>query len=224
MDAVHIKGKSEYHGHHDPWIDREKVRMQGDIPWKYTWNSPLLFNDCNPFDFPQTKEQFGITRIPDTLRIQGNFDGAPVLDPVAAEDVTLPFYKVFRLKLQLGTLSGKRTNIYECLAAAQHTKSAVVPIHTPEEMVLFEKRIQLGGKWFVSKGQPSFDKMAGWWSEQSNGKNIFYKLPEHLAAQYKVWSARQIQRETMVATRTQRKPNQDRIRSSAHTAQVLQFL
>lgn len=67
MDAVHIKGKSEYSGHYDPWIDHEKVRMQAEIPWKRAWNAPLLFNDCNPFDFPQMKEQFGITRIPDTL-------------------------------------------------------------------------------------------------------------------------------------------------------------
>ncbi|KAJ7452541.1 hypothetical protein FB451DRAFT_1185642 [Mycena latifolia] len=63
--------------------------------------------------------------------------------------------------------------------------------------------------------------MAGWWSEQSNGKTIFYKLPEHLAAQYKVWKSRQTQRETMVAPRTQRQPNERRIRSSEHIAQVL---
>ncbi|KAJ7112383.1 hypothetical protein C8R43DRAFT_961795, partial [Mycena crocata] len=221
MDAVHIKGKSEYRGHYDPWIDHEKVRMQGDIPWSHAWNPPLLFNDCNPFDFPQTTEQFGITRIPDTLRIQGNFDGVPVLDPIAAENSTLPLSSIFPMKLQFGTLSGKRTNTYEYLASAQHTKYAVVPIHTPEEITLFEKQVQLGGNWFVATGQPSFEKMAGWWSKESNGKNIFYKLPEHLMAQYKIWKARAKQRETMVATRAQRMPNELRIRSSTHIAQVL---
>ncbi|KAJ7686035.1 hypothetical protein B0H17DRAFT_1137231 [Mycena rosella] len=63
--------------------------------------------------------------------------------------------------------------------------------------------------------------MAGWWSEQSNGKTIFYKLPEHLTAQYKVWKSCQLQQETMVATPDQRKLNEQRIRSSTHSAQIL---
>jgi hypothetical protein len=60
MDAVHIKGKTEYRGHYDPWIDHEKVRMQADIPWQRSWNAPLLFNDCNPFNFSQTQDTGGM--------------------------------------------------------------------------------------------------------------------------------------------------------------------
>ncbi|KAJ7174303.1 hypothetical protein C8R46DRAFT_88386 [Mycena filopes] len=224
MDAVHIKGKTEYRGHHDPWIDHEKNRMQGEIPWKREWNAPTLFNDCNPFNFPPTVEQFGITRIPDTLRIQGNFDGAPVPDPLSLEATALPFSAIFPLKLQLGTLSGKRTNIYEYLASAQHTKYAVVPVHTAEETKLFNQEVKHGGKWSVASGQPSFENMAAWWSSQANGKTIFYKLPEHLTTQYKAWQVRQVQRETMVATRSMRRPNEQRIRSSTHVSQVLPAL
>ncbi|KAJ6503618.1 hypothetical protein C8R45DRAFT_923963 [Mycena sanguinolenta] len=63
--------------------------------------------------------------------------------------------------------------------------------------------------------------MAAWWSSESKGKTIFYKLPEHLASQYKAFKARQVQRQTMVATQPLRKPNEDRIQSTAHIAQVL---
>ncbi|KAJ7477870.1 hypothetical protein B0H11DRAFT_1917031 [Mycena galericulata] len=40
-------------------------------------------------------------------------------------------------------------------------------------------------------------------------------------SQYKRWKAHQLQRETMVLTQGQRRPNELRIRSSAHIAQVL---
>ncbi|KAJ6528996.1 hypothetical protein B0H19DRAFT_1083334 [Mycena capillaripes] len=63
--------------------------------------------------------------------------------------------------------------------------------------------------------------MAAWWSSQSNGRNIFHKLPEHLASQYKTWKSRQVQRQTMVATRAQRQPNEQCIRSTTHVVHVL---
>jgi hypothetical protein len=143
------------------------------------------------------------------------------LEPLTIEDIAVPFSNVFPVKLHLGTLSGKRTNIYDYLASAQHTKYAVVPIHTSGEVALFENSVKLGGKWFVSVGQPSFENMAAWWSTESNGKTIFYKLPEHLISQYKTWNTRQLQRQTMVATRPQRRPNELRIRATTHAAQLL---
>ena len=107
------------------------------------------------------------------------------------------------------------------LAKAQGTRYAVLPIHTQTESDLFFKEVGPGGTWFEKGKQPDFTRMAYWWSEKANGKDIFYKLPEHLALHYSVYKNRLAQTETMVASQTQRQPNQKRIKSKAYVAKVL---
>lgn len=63
--------------------------------------------------------------------------------------------------------------------------------------------------------------MAYWWSDKANGKNIFYKLPEHLATHFAVYKNHLFQKETMVASQKQREANEKRIRSKSYVAKVL---
>ena len=79
-------------------------------------------------------------------------------------------------------------DVYSYLAAVQHTKFAVTPLHTKEEYALYTEVVVRGGeKWCSQSGKPVFHKFATWWSSQANGINIFYKLPEHLSAHHKQW-------------------------------------
>ena len=92
------------------------------------------------------------------------------------------------MRLHQSALSGKRTNLYTYLATAQKTKYTVVPIHTEEEFQLFNSSVSLNGNWFSPNGTPDFEGMAAWWTAKADGKNIFYKMHEHLESHYKKWT------------------------------------
>ena len=63
--------------------------------------------------------------------------------------------------------------------------------------------------------------MAAWWSMQANGKTVFYKLREHLANYFKVWSDNRKAKESMVASLPVRERNYNRLCSIRHIAHVL---
>ena len=94
-----------------------------------------------PSSFQQTHEQFGISRIPETLRIKYNFDGQAVEDPRTVSQNALNLVSIYPMRLHWSTLSGKSTNFNIYLATAQQSKYAVVPIHTEEEFHLFNSSV-----------------------------------------------------------------------------------
>jgi hypothetical protein len=117
---------------------------------------------------------------------------------------------IYPTKLLFSQLQGKQKNIYEYLASAQQTKYAVIPLHTEDGFNLFHEAVKVGGIWAAPTGLPNFDNMATWWSSKANGKTIFYKLREHLATYYKIWSDKRKQNEAMVASLPVRKKNDSR--------------
>ena len=125
-----------------------RKKLQADITWTEIPHERQTFHYSDPLNFQQTQEQFGITQIPDAIRIQCNFDGLPVIDPITvSEDTSLSLsHAMYPTKLQLSTLDGKRTDIYNYLSAAQKTKYAVTPIHTREEYILFHNSVSIGGQ------------------------------------------------------------------------------
>jgi len=125
-------------------------------------------------------------------------------------EIILPFY-----------WCGKRTNFYTYLATAQKTKYAVVPIHTEEEFHLFNSSVSLNGNWLSPNGAPDFEGMAAWWSAKADGKNIFYKMHEHLESHYKKWTEKKQEKENLVNSLSQGKKNQERIQAPTYVAQVL---
>ncbi|KAJ7458695.1 hypothetical protein B0H11DRAFT_2199427 [Mycena galericulata] len=81
--------------------------------------------------------------------------------------------------------------------------------------------VSTGGEFFSVEGKPNFDRFATWWSSHANGKTIFYKLKEHLESHQKIWQGLRKAQQSLVATREQRKPNRDRVRSATHVSHVL---
>jgi hypothetical protein len=63
--------------------------------------------------------------------------------------------------------------------------------------------------------------MAVWWSSKADGKNFFYKLPEHLSTHYKTWLKHRQTTQSMIASEPQRRHNEKRIHSIQHIAHVL---
>ena len=121
--------------------------------------------------------------IPDTLRIKYNFDGQAVEDPRTVWQNALKLVCIYPMRLHWSTLSGKRTNFYIYLATAQ--KNSML-------WFLYTQRMNftclLNGNWFSPNGAPDFEGMEAWWSAKVDGKNIFYKMHEHLKSHYKKWT------------------------------------
>ena len=109
------------------------IKLQRKIKWKKHLKLGQLVNDSDPLSFAKTHEQFGIMCIPDVLWINCNFEGQVVHDTRTTSEEWLSITSIYPVKLHLASLRGKRTNIYEYLAAVQRTKFAVVPMHTTQE-------------------------------------------------------------------------------------------
>jgi len=221
MGAINGEGK-KYLGHYDPWLDHQKSELQAKIKWKKHPKLGQLFNESDPLSFVQTHEQFGITRIPDILRIKCNFDGQVVHDPRTTSEEQISITSIYPVKLHLASLRGKRTNIYEYLAAAQRTKFAVVPMHTAQEFQLFNTSVSLHGDWFSPAQDPDFEAMAAWWSGKADGKTIFYKMHKHLENHYKKWTGKKRETENMMNSINKRKKNEEIIQAPSYAAEVLQ--
>ena len=81
-------------------------------------------------------------------------------------------------------------------------------MHTEDEFNLFHSAVSPGGEYASAHGLPNFDQMVQWWSEKADGKTIFYKLREHLAAYYKTWSQCHQEKQTMLTSQPQRQPHE----------------
>jgi hypothetical protein len=209
VGTVHKTG-SQYCGHYDTWLDHEITQLRGDIQWKYEIQADHRLQDTDPLSFAQSEEQFGIVGIPNALKIRNNFSGPEILNPVdqAENSGLLPRLScIYPTQLHLSHLKGKRKDLYSYLASAQCTKIAVTPVHTESEFKLFHIAVSVGGKWCVSRREPDFDSMAAWWTSQADGITIFYKLREHLANYYKLWTERNEGRRTLAASETERQQN-----------------
>ena len=219
VGTLHKTGK-EYLGHYDPWLEHEISEKCADIPWaKPPFTSVLSAYSIDPFAFPPTREQFGITCIPGINRLEFDFSGPA---PILAEDASLNIMNVYPSTLHLSKLKGKRNDVYSYLAAAQHTKFAVTPLHTKEEYALYTKVVARGGEqWCPQSGKPVFHKLATWWSSQANGINIFYKLPEHLSAHHKQWVESRNKSQALIASEQQRLQHTQHLRSAHHIATLL---
>ena len=87
----------------------------------------------------------------------------------------------------------------------------MVPIHTEEKFHLFNFSVSLNGNWFSPNGAPGSEGMAAWLSAKADGKNIFYRMHEHLESNYKKWTDKKQEKENLVNSLSKRKKNQERI-------------
>ena len=223
VGTLHKTG-AKYQGHYDSWLSNQIFELRQDIVWSEKPPGDRGPQDIAPLQFAQTVEQFGIVNIPPMTRIQHNFAGPEFIavDAQHEKPGLLPrLSHIYPMKLQLAHLKGRRKDVYTFLATAQQTRYAVTPIHTEEEIKVFQDAVSVGGDWFAPHGQPHFDEMSRWWSDQANGMTVFYKLREHLKAYFKTWTEQQQRICSLIGSEKQRQPNTTRLKSKYHSANVL---
>ena len=87
---------------------------------------------------------------------------------------------------------------------------------------MFNKLVQVGGKFAAVQRKPDFEAMLKHWSTEANGTNIFYKLKEHLITYYKKWNEFRMTNQTMIQSRNAQQPYQQHVQSENYVAQVLE--
>ncbi|KAJ7936744.1 hypothetical protein B0H13DRAFT_2303452 [Mycena leptocephala] len=195
-----------YDGHYNPWIEDDIDIAYQSLPFDLPRQTRPGYINVSLFKPPH--KTFIISELPQKVRDE--FDIPPHDRPSPIDDKIPP--------MPLVNLSGARTDCYGYLASVQDTKFALVPMHTNEEYRLFNKKVR---EFMDTDGQPNFKVMAIWWSTQVNGKTIFFKIPEHLQAHFKTWTAIRSEITTLHATVEQRAKFMNIIRSDAHTSVVL---
>lgn len=142
-----------------------------------------------PVDFTgQSVETFGITAL--SLPFLTTLDMKPKLENEANNHLSNEM--VEKRLLQLSFLPivnfqkqgySSQNFIYRYLANRQNTLFAVVPVHTKEEILLYDKLVSTHKKDLyvnINSSIPDFDSFAKIWSSFADGVKIFYKTPEHL--------------------------------------------
>ncbi|OBZ79508.1 hypothetical protein A0H81_01196 [Grifola frondosa] len=76
---------------------------------------------------------------------------------------------------------------YQYLAKQQGTRVAVLPVHTKAERALFWLLVAQSDGMSAGKWKPNWQAVSPRWVDHSDGKTIFYKLPEHLKSYWKTW-------------------------------------
>ncbi|THU77319.1 hypothetical protein K435DRAFT_878010 [Dendrothele bispora CBS 962.96] len=199
-----------YRGHFNPWLDHNIAKLREVIVWSEKpkiniWSQAL---DTDPLSFATT-EKFGIAAIPIDLQRENNYFPNQTLPKKDVND------------LALSRLSGASRNVYPFLAQVQQTLYPVIPVHTKEECDLFQSAVKTGGKFSPRNGVPDFKSMTSWWTSQADGRKIFYKLFEHFETYYKTYKEYNNTKQSLVASQQQRKPHEDRIKSTLYVSQTL---
>ncbi|KAG1721543.1 uncharacterized protein EDB91DRAFT_1256463 [Suillus paluster] len=97
------------------------------------------------------------------------------------------FFKPLRM-LEFNEVFAHEQNIrHKFVAESQGTLMAILPVHTCEERDLFQLLVQSSPLFSDSNRQPNWTALAVVWAGHADGRNIFYKLPEHLKTYYKTW-------------------------------------
>jgi hypothetical protein len=79
----------------------------------------------------------------------------------------LPYHNVFASQQKI---------LHRHLAQQQHTRVAVLPVHTPDERALYRMLVKKSNGLFSGKTQPNWVSVAAEWSQYCDGIHIFYKV------------------------------------------------
>ncbi|KAG2193039.1 hypothetical protein INT47_009289 [Mucor saturninus] len=161
-----------------------------DVGHRPVKNHSLHHIEKLPADFfGQYVETFGI------IELEHPFIDAYNMQPGESDELSQQRRSTNAIKTKMLELSflpiinfGKegylaRNFLYRYLAQRQHTLYAVVPIHTKEEVLLYKKLLIDKKKERSFNGDsvtPDFEIFAKIWSAFADGKEIYYKTPEHI--------------------------------------------
>jgi hypothetical protein len=132
-----------------------------------------------PISFVSSGETVGVCPLPDSLRESLGMRKA------AARTLQASYSSVTELSAFSSLRRAGNTNDekYQYLAEKQGTRFAIVPAHTMQEYELFkfQQRQLFSGR------EPDWIEFAKVWSNHANGRDIFYKTPEHLKSHSNKW-------------------------------------
>jgi len=145
-----------YKGHFDIWLINH-LQLQLEATRHLIPESQTLTGWINGDLYTPAGERIGILQVPDLTRATAD------IESYHAEDA-------------------KYRHAY--LAQQQGTKYAVISIHTSAEKVLFKKLMQESPTFNQTNATPDWKQGAAVWNRKANGKEIFYKVPSELYAQF----------------------------------------
>jgi len=79
----------------------------------------------------------------------------------------LPYHKTFATETKI---------LHDQLAQYQHTRVAILPVHTPQERALFRMMAKQTNGLFSGPKLPNWVTVAAEWSHHCDGLHIFYKV------------------------------------------------
>ncbi|KAI8136421.1 hypothetical protein BJV82DRAFT_676588 [Fennellomyces sp. T-0311] len=168
-------------GHYEPWL----TQCIADL--RATLNLPFSYDEAevhkHAIHMASSGENFGISPFPVSLLDKLNMEPS-VEDPsVVATEST---YQTAALVTIKGSTSQAGGAQYRFLSSRQHTRYAVVPVHTQAEHVMFTFLL---GRFpsHQTTGTINFDEFTRIWNSYADGVHIFYKTPEYLRSRYKLW-------------------------------------
>ncbi|KAG2192238.1 hypothetical protein INT47_009230, partial [Mucor saturninus] len=192
MGSITRHGRT-HNWHFSPWISQAINTMRIKLGHAPVQN---YFGNCigDTFSYTQTRETFGITRLP--LELTRKYDMRPLdyTTSIIPASVNLSKQRIFDLclipviKLPYIKYSTKQF-LYHFLAYCQGTAFAVTAVHTKEETELFDALMISQRDLILSENSAHimFDVFAKVWSSYCHPNNgIFYKTEEHLYSYYNV--------------------------------------
>ncbi|KAG2190878.1 hypothetical protein INT47_002758 [Mucor saturninus] len=206
MGSITRHGRT-HNWHFSPWISQAINTLRIKLGHAPVQN---YFGNCigDTFSYIQTRETFGITRLP--LELIRKYDMRPLdyTTSIIPASVNLSKQRIFDLclipviKLPYIEYLTKQF-LYHFLAYCQGTAFAVTAVHTKEETELFDALMisQRGLILSESSAHIMFDVFAKVWSSYCHPNNgIFYKTEEHLYSYYNVLEDRKKNGNTVLLT------------------------
>lgn len=173
-----------YRGSYDIWVQNNISNLLDNLATFFT-TQPSYFGPggwVNGNKYQCSKEIFGVLPLPHSQR-----------DRLGMHSFNHGYAKGINIR-------------HRYLAMVQNTLVAVLPVHTKAERALFRGLVSEPEGLFKNSKPPSWETVAGRWSEHVDGREIFYKvsiipvlraisltffkLPEHLKAYWKRWEER----------------------------------
>ncbi|KAI9243206.1 hypothetical protein BDA99DRAFT_610566 [Phascolomyces articulosus] len=148
-----------------------------------------------------SNETFGIAAFPEVIadelqikKVDYHKASTTVSNPSTQSDPLLAQKISSLLLFPAGSTNTKKGRLYDFIASRLSTKYAVTPVHTQDEFNYFNEIMEINS----SPTKADWKNICkSWNNNKADGKNIFYKTPEHLMAHHNAWRTLQISKKSI---------------------------
>ncbi|KAG2224491.1 hypothetical protein INT45_010557, partial [Circinella minor] len=172
-------------GHYEPWLTQHINDMREKLGLAYTYNEVGVHRYAS--QLAPSDESFGIGQLPSSVL---ELYGIEQIDHTSNSSV-----KQYTSSSDLATLvilCGSTLQIagaqHKFIARRQGVVYPILPVQTQAERDKFDNILKTKfSESYINHRIPDFEVFAKIWSTIVDGKNFFYKTPEHLRSYYNVW-------------------------------------